>query len=141
MSDEQSNRLFIRVYFDEDVSAQVAKLVRARGFTVLTTFEAQRASTTDFDQLEFATAEQMALLTHNRVDFSGWPFNTRKTEETTPELFWHGAGSPTSWRAESWRISSDTSENRQFTAASGEKSGTTFSRGRSTRPPRALSAE
>jgi uncharacterized protein DUF5615 len=49
--------VFGRLYFDEDVSARVAQLVRARGFDIVTTVEAKRLGSTDRSQLEFAAAE------------------------------------------------------------------------------------
>jgi len=62
-------RLFVELYLDEDVSVLVAQLLRARGFTALTTLEAGNLGATDEQQLEYATARQMTLLTHNRKDF------------------------------------------------------------------------
>lgn len=63
------NRLFIDVYLDEDVSVLVARLVRARGFTARTAVEAGQLHASDAQQLAYATGQNMALLTHNRVDF------------------------------------------------------------------------
>jgi len=63
------SRLFVRLYFDEDVSVLIAKLVSARGFEVSTTQEAGHVGQTDEQQLSFAASEQRALLTHNRVHF------------------------------------------------------------------------
>lgn len=57
------------VYLDEDVSVLVAKMAIARGFQVTTTQQAGRIGATDAEQLAFAAASGMALLTHNRVDF------------------------------------------------------------------------
>ena len=62
-------RLFIALYADEDVDVLVADLVRARGFDMLTTREAQRLHATDEEQLALAASEGRALLTHNRADF------------------------------------------------------------------------
>lgn len=61
--------LFIELYLDEDVSALVADLVRARGFTVLTTREAGNRQANDADQLAYAVSQRKTLLTHNRADF------------------------------------------------------------------------
>jgi hypothetical protein len=63
------SEIFIELYHDEDVSALIAELVRARGFSVLTTLQAGNLGKSDKDQLEFATSRQRALLTHNRIDF------------------------------------------------------------------------
>jgi predicted nuclease of predicted toxin-antitoxin system len=61
--------LFIAFYLDEDVSVLVADLVRARGFDVVTTYEAGRAGRSDADQLNYATSQDRVILTHNRRDF------------------------------------------------------------------------
>jgi hypothetical protein len=63
------SRLFASLYFDEDVSVLVAKLVRSRGFSTLSSVEAGRLGSSDLEQLEFATQRQMAIVTHNRVHF------------------------------------------------------------------------
>lgn len=64
-----SDQVFIELYSDEDVSVLVAELVRARGFAVVTTLEANNLGKSDHDQLDFAVTTKKALLTHNRVDF------------------------------------------------------------------------
>ena len=61
--------LFIRLYLDEDVSVFLAQLLRPHGFEVLTTREAQNLGCSDEAQLQFATAHQYTILTHNRCDF------------------------------------------------------------------------
>ncbi len=61
--------LFIRLYFDEDVSVFVAELLRLHGFDVLTTRAAQQLGNADAAQLQYAVEHQRAMLTHNRVDF------------------------------------------------------------------------
>lgn len=63
------SRLFIELYFDEDVSALVADLARARGFAVTTTREAGRLGGSDEEQLAYAVGQRKTLLTHNRADF------------------------------------------------------------------------
>src|SRR5438093_13441353 len=62
-------RVFIEMYFDEDVSHIAAKSLRSRGYKVLTTQEAARKRATDADQLAYATSQDLTLVTHNRVDF------------------------------------------------------------------------
>ncbi len=62
-------RLFIELYADEDVDVLVGDLLRARGFNILTTRDANHLHATDVEQLAFAATEQRALLTHNRADF------------------------------------------------------------------------
>ena len=63
------SRLFAELYLDEDVSALVAELLRARGFDVQTTQEAGRKGTRDEEQLAYASSLQRTLLTNNRDDF------------------------------------------------------------------------
>jgi len=62
-------RVFIEMYFDEDVSHIAAKSLRSRGYKVLTTQEAARKRATDADQLAYATSQNLTVVTHNRVDF------------------------------------------------------------------------
>lgn len=62
-------RTFIALYLDEDVDVLVADLVRARGFSVITTREAAQLGNTDAEQLAYAAREQKALVTHNRRHF------------------------------------------------------------------------
>ncbi|ELS00999.1 hypothetical protein Xen7305DRAFT_00007000 [Xenococcus sp. PCC 7305] len=57
------------LYTDEDMSALVATLLRARGLDVTTVPEQATLGKTDNEQLEFATSLGRCLLTHNRVDF------------------------------------------------------------------------
>jgi predicted nuclease of predicted toxin-antitoxin system len=64
------SRLFIELYLDEDVSALVAGLLRARGFEVVTTHDAGRAASDDAGQLAYAVSGRRTLLTHNRDDFA-----------------------------------------------------------------------
>ena len=63
------NRLFARIYLDEDVDVLVADLLQAREFHALTTRDAERLGENDAAQLEFAANANMALVTHNRADF------------------------------------------------------------------------
>jgi len=61
--------LFIELYLDEDVSVLVADLVRARGYTALTTREAGQLHASDAEQLAYAVSQHKTFLTHNRADF------------------------------------------------------------------------
>lgn len=63
------NGLFIDLYLDEDVDVLVADLVRARGFTVITTQEAGNTGASDRQQLAAAVSLQHTFVTHNRTDF------------------------------------------------------------------------
>lgn len=51
------------------MSVLVAALLRSRGFDATTTQEAGQLGKTDAEQLAYAAARRMALLTHNRADF------------------------------------------------------------------------
>lgn len=64
-----ADRLFVTLYLDEDVSVLVAELLRAHGFDVLCTREAQHLGASDAAQLRFSSSQSRAILTHNRVDF------------------------------------------------------------------------
>ena len=61
--------LYVRLYFDEDVSVSIVDNLRQRGFDVLNTRDAHHLHLDDDVQLAFAVAEQRALVTHNRHDF------------------------------------------------------------------------
>ena len=54
--------LFIELYLDEDVSVLIADLVRARGFTAITTREAGQLHASDADQLAYAVSHSKTLL-------------------------------------------------------------------------------
>ncbi|MEG3934390.1 DUF5615 family PIN-like protein [Microcoleus sp. T3_B1] len=62
-------KLFATIHTDEDVSRQVATLLRARGFDVTTTSEQGMLSQFDTQQLAYAASVDRCLLTHDRVDF------------------------------------------------------------------------
>lgn len=62
-------QLFTKVYLDEDVHVLVADLVRARGFQISTTRDANNLGKSDEEQLQYAAQNGLAILTHNRVDF------------------------------------------------------------------------
>jgi predicted nuclease of predicted toxin-antitoxin system len=64
--------LFIELYLDEDVNVLVAELLRARGFTAMTTREAGQLQNSDADQLAYAVSQRKTFLTHNRADFEAF---------------------------------------------------------------------
>ena len=76
------SRLFISLFLDEDVSVLIAKLIRSRAYSAMTTLESRRVGRSDVEQLEFATSQQMAILTHNagsNVNSKGeCPMNVRE---------------------------------------------------------------
>jgi hypothetical protein len=63
------SQLFIELYLDEDVDVLVADLIRARGFSILTTREARQLGRDDATQLAYAAYHQKTFFTHNRADF------------------------------------------------------------------------
>jgi predicted nuclease of predicted toxin-antitoxin system len=63
------SELFIKVYLDEDVNVLIAELARLQKFKSLTANEAGRKGKTDAEQLEYATQNGYAILTHNRMDY------------------------------------------------------------------------
>lgn len=63
------NKLFIELYLDENVDILVAKILRSRGFRVLTADEAGQKGMSDADQLRFAVRRQMSIVTMDRRDF------------------------------------------------------------------------
>ena len=61
--------LYIRLYLDEDVHGDLGKALRQQGYDVLTANEAQKKGLLDRQQLEFATEQNRAIFTFNKVDF------------------------------------------------------------------------
>jgi hypothetical protein len=62
-------KLFAALYQDEDVSALVATLLRARGIDIAAAREHDMLGKPDDEQLAYATSLERCVLTHNRVDF------------------------------------------------------------------------
>ena len=61
----------VRLYMDEDAGRQsLVRGLRARGFDVLTTYEAGRSGTDDRAQLEFSTGKGRSIYTFNTGDFA-----------------------------------------------------------------------
>ncbi len=63
------NKLFIEIYLDENVHVLIAKIVQSHGFKAVTTQDVGRKGTSDSEQLEYASKEGYAILTHDRFDF------------------------------------------------------------------------
>jgi hypothetical protein len=63
------SRLFIALYLDEDVDMLLAQLLRAPGFVVVTTQEAEQLWNNDAAQWAYAVRQHKTLLTHNRAAF------------------------------------------------------------------------
>jgi len=59
----------ITLYTDEDITPALALALRERGYQAQSTAEAGRREQPDEAQLEYATQNNMAILTANRRDF------------------------------------------------------------------------
>jgi hypothetical protein len=59
----------VKVYLDEDLSPDVALLLRRRGVDATHAFEVGNSQLTDRAQLDHATREARAIVTRNVVDF------------------------------------------------------------------------
>jgi len=59
----------IKLYLDEDIDLLLANVLRDRGYDVLTTHEAKMHKSDDHEQIDFATSQGRAILTHNVRDF------------------------------------------------------------------------
>lgn len=63
------NRLFIRLYLDEDVSVLIKRILVSRGHDVVTTVDEGKLSESDAAQLAFAAENERVIVTHNHGDF------------------------------------------------------------------------
>ncbi len=61
--------LFIALYIDEDVTADLAPALRRRGYTAQNAIDAANLGTSDEAQLSYATEQGMAILIYNIQDF------------------------------------------------------------------------
>jgi len=66
----ESESLFVRLYLDHHIKAQLAEDLRVRGYDVLTASEAGMEAASDEDQLALAANENRALLTFNIRHFA-----------------------------------------------------------------------
>jgi len=66
---ESTDDLFGALYLDQDVPVQLAGMLRAHGFDVVTTLEAAMLGASDEDQLSLAVRLNRTIVTHNRLDF------------------------------------------------------------------------
>lgn len=62
-------KFFPSLYFDEDVSIIVARILRGHGFDVISATENNLRSKSDEEQLRFAVKNERVLVTHNIKDF------------------------------------------------------------------------
>ena len=59
----------MKVYLDEDLSPNIARLLRQRGVDATSAHEVGNSQLGDRAQLEYATREKRAIVTRNVVDF------------------------------------------------------------------------
>jgi len=63
-------KLFILLYTDADIHADLAEQIRNHGFDAISAREKQQRGLDDEPQLEYATSQGRAILTHNQRDFA-----------------------------------------------------------------------
>jgi hypothetical protein len=66
---EELASLYIHLYFDEDVSADIVDNLRTRGFDVVSARDVEMLQKDDEEQMQYAAAQHRAIVTHNRVHF------------------------------------------------------------------------
>jgi len=59
----------VKVYLDENLSSEIARLLRDKGVDAVSAHEARRRQGTDRAQLEFATAHDRVIVTADVVNF------------------------------------------------------------------------
>jgi hypothetical protein len=59
----------VKVYLDENLSSEIARLLRDRGIDAISAHDVRRRQGSDRAQLEFATADGRAIVTADVVDF------------------------------------------------------------------------
>ncbi|MBI3536039.1 MAG: DUF5615 family PIN-like protein [Chloroflexi bacterium] len=62
-------RLYIVLYFDENIASQIAKALAQQNYDVLTARQAGMLGKSDDEQFHFAISEQRTLVTHDREDY------------------------------------------------------------------------
>ncbi len=60
----------LKLYVDADITPKLARILRERGYDVLSAHEADNAEVSDDEQMAFAAVEGRALLTCNAGDFT-----------------------------------------------------------------------
>ena len=69
MTPQEAPRLFVALYTDEDVTADLAPALRWRGYQAQSATEAGNLGICDEAQLTYAAEQGMAILTYNAQDF------------------------------------------------------------------------
>jgi hypothetical protein len=60
----------VRLYIDEDITDDLARVLRARGFDALSVYDLDMTGKTDSEQAAFAVEQQRTLLSFNVKHFS-----------------------------------------------------------------------
>jgi hypothetical protein len=60
----------VALYIDADITPKLARILRARGYDVVSAYEVGNAEVTDREQIDFAAAQGRTLLTCNAQDFT-----------------------------------------------------------------------
>ena len=80
MADEIS--LYVSLYIDEDVTNQLAELIRKRGHNAVSAIDLGKISVLDDEHLAYAAERRMTVLTYNERDYvelaRQWTQNNRK---------------------------------------------------------------
>lgn len=63
--------LFVSLYTDEDVTNQLAALVRQRGYHAVSAIDLNLIEVLDEEHLAYAAAHNMTLFTYNEADYVG----------------------------------------------------------------------
>jgi uncharacterized protein with PIN domain len=70
MQGTTSGERSIRLYVDTDITPKLARILRSRGYDVVSAHEIGLAEVTDEEHMTFAAAERRALLSCNARDFT-----------------------------------------------------------------------
>jgi predicted nuclease of predicted toxin-antitoxin system len=75
-------RLYLDLYFDENVALYLAALLQKEGYDVVTAHSARMLGKSDQVQFEFAVSQRRTIVTHNRDDYTNihtaWLLANRK---------------------------------------------------------------
>jgi predicted nuclease of predicted toxin-antitoxin system len=78
----ERDRLFVSLYLDEDVTPQLAALIRQRGFAATSAHEVGMIERPDEEHLVYATEHGWALLGYNQRDYLAlakrWAMSSRE---------------------------------------------------------------
>lgn len=64
------SELFVRLYVDADITPKLARILRTRGYDVVSAHEVGKAEVSDEEHMAFAAAQGRTLLTCNVQDFT-----------------------------------------------------------------------